>query len=198
MKTRHLRERSAAIGASLYARGLTFGSTGNISHAARRRRLSDDADQRLARRARSGEAVAARRGRPALFAATSRPRKPSCIWRCIAARRRAAPWCICIRVHSVAVSCLHEHRSGTTACRRSTAYYVMRIGRLPLVPYFRQATRRCRARWQSSRAAHHAVLLANHGPVVAGTSLAKRSMPPRNSRKPRSCSCCCAIDRSAR
>jgi ribulose-5-phosphate 4-epimerase/fuculose-1-phosphate aldolase len=52
-----------------------------------------------------------------------------------------------------------------------TAYYVMRIGTLPLVPYFApgdmnlaQAVRRFAGR-------HHAVLLANHGPVVAGSSL---------------------------
>jgi ribulose-5-phosphate 4-epimerase/fuculose-1-phosphate aldolase len=53
-----------------------------------------------------------------------------------------------------------------------TAYYVMRIGRLPLVPYFppgdinlAEAVRGCAGK-------HHAMLLANHGPVVAGTTLA--------------------------
>jgi ribulose-5-phosphate 4-epimerase/fuculose-1-phosphate aldolase len=53
-----------------------------------------------------------------------------------------------------------------------TAYYVMRIGRLPLVPYFPPGDPDLADAVKALASRHHAVLLANHGPVVAGTTLA--------------------------
>lgn len=53
-----------------------------------------------------------------------------------------------------------------------TAYYVMRIGALPLVPYFAPGDLRLAEAVRRFAGKHHAVLLANHGPVVAGSSLA--------------------------
>lgn len=53
-----------------------------------------------------------------------------------------------------------------------TAYYVMRIGALPLVPYFAPGDLRLADAVRRFAGKHHAVLLANHGPVVAGSSLA--------------------------
>ena len=52
-----------------------------------------------------------------------------------------------------------------------TAYYVMRVGRLPLVPYFKPGDLSLAEAVRGFAAKHHAVLLANHGPVVAGSSL---------------------------
>ena len=52
-----------------------------------------------------------------------------------------------------------------------TAYYVMRVGRLPLVPYYPPGDRALAEAVRGPAGRHHAVLLANHGPVVAGTSL---------------------------
>ncbi len=52
-----------------------------------------------------------------------------------------------------------------------TAYYVMRVGRLPLVPYFRPGDMALAEAVRGFAGKHHAVLLANHGPVVAGSSL---------------------------
>ena len=52
-----------------------------------------------------------------------------------------------------------------------TAYYVMRVGRLPLVPYFPPGDAALAEAVRPLVGKHHAVLLANHGPVVAGTSL---------------------------
>ena len=52
-----------------------------------------------------------------------------------------------------------------------TAYYVMRVGRLPLVPYFAPGDLDLAAAVRGLASKHHAVLLANHGPVVAGASL---------------------------
>ena len=53
------REAICAIGASIFARGLTAGSSGNLSLRVDGR-LADDPDQRLARPARPGAAVQAR------------------------------------------------------------------------------------------------------------------------------------------
>ena len=52
-----------------------------------------------------------------------------------------------------------------------TAYYVMRIGSLPLVPYFAPGDRQLADAVRRFAGKHHAMLLANHGPVVAGSSL---------------------------
>jgi len=52
-----------------------------------------------------------------------------------------------------------------------TAYYVMKIGRLPLVPYFPPGDINLAAAVAEKSADCNAVLLANHGPVVAGSSL---------------------------
>jgi ribulose-5-phosphate 4-epimerase/fuculose-1-phosphate aldolase len=53
-----------------------------------------------------------------------------------------------------------------------TAYYVMRVGRLPLVPFFRPGDAKLAEAVRGFAGRHHALLLANHGPVVAGSSLA--------------------------
>ena len=53
-----------------------------------------------------------------------------------------------------------------------TAYYVMRIGTLPLVPYYAPGDMALAEAVRGYAGRHHALLLANHGPVVAGSSLA--------------------------
>ena len=47
----------------------------------------------------------------------------------------------------------------------------MRVGRLPLAPYFPPGDETLAKAVEALAGEHHAVLLANHGPVVAGTSL---------------------------
>ena len=64
MNETQAREAICALGASIFNRGLTAGSSGNISVRVDGR-LADDADQRLARPARPGAAVEARRRRQA-------------------------------------------------------------------------------------------------------------------------------------
>ena len=77
-----------------------------------------------------------------------------------------------------------------------TAYYVMRVGKLPLVPYFAPGDPTLAEAVQGA-AKHSAVLLANHGPVVAGSSLRPRSMRSRSWRRPPSSTCCCKATRPA-
>jgi ribulose-5-phosphate 4-epimerase/fuculose-1-phosphate aldolase len=47
----------------------------------------------------------------------------------------------------------------------------MRVGALPLVPYFAPGDKALAEAVRPLASRHHAVLLANHGPVVAGSSL---------------------------
>ena len=72
--------------------------------------------------------------------------------------------------HSVAVACLEEV-DPANVLPPLTPYYVARIGSLPLVPYFRPGDPSLAAAITAYAARHHALLLANHGPVVAGPSL---------------------------
>ena len=72
--------------------------------------------------------------------------------------------------HSVAVSCLADIDK-ENVLPPITAYYVMKIGTLPLVPYFPPGDINLAKAVKEMASDHHAVLLANHGPVVAGKTL---------------------------
>ncbi len=48
----------------------------------------------------------------------------------------------------------------------------MRIGSLPMVPYYAPGDMALAAAVRKLASRHHALLLANHGPVVSGTTLA--------------------------
>lgn len=71
---------------------------------------------------------------------------------------------------AVAVSCLAHDNPGSVL-PPLTPYQVMRVGHVPLVPFFRPGDRALAQAVGVLAATHRAVLLANHGPVVAGTSL---------------------------
>ncbi|MCP5265880.1 MAG: aldolase [Burkholderiaceae bacterium] len=72
--------------------------------------------------------------------------------------------------HSVAVSVLSDV-DPADVLPPMTAYYVMRIGSLPLVPFFAPGDAQLAEAVRGFAGRHHAMLLANHGPVVAGSSL---------------------------
>ena len=72
--------------------------------------------------------------------------------------------------HSVAISCLADI-DPADVLPPITAYYVMRVGQLPLVPYYRPGDMALAEAVRGFAGKHHAVLLANHGPVVAGSTL---------------------------
>ena len=72
--------------------------------------------------------------------------------------------------YSVAVSALADI-DATNVLPPITAYYVMRVGRLPLVSYYPPGDLGLADAVRRLAGKHHAVLLANHGPVVAGSTL---------------------------
>ncbi|MGI3899628.1 MAG: 3-oxo-tetronate 4-phosphate decarboxylase [Janthinobacterium lividum] len=162
------RDAICRLGASLFSRGLTFGSSGNISV-----RLDDgwlmsptnvamgDLDpERLSRLDAEGRHVAG-----------DAPTKEGFLHRVMYEGRPDAGAVVHLHsTHSVAVSCMADvdHHDVLPPL---TAYYIMRIGRLPLVPYFPPGDVALAEAVRPLVSRHHAVLLANHGPVVAGTSL---------------------------
>jgi ribulose-5-phosphate 4-epimerase/fuculose-1-phosphate aldolase len=53
------------------------------------------------------------------------------------------------------------------------AYHVMRVGKLPLLPYYRPGDRKLAGAVRIAATEHRAMLLANYGPIVSGKTLAE-------------------------
>jgi ribulose-5-phosphate 4-epimerase/fuculose-1-phosphate aldolase len=165
----HLREKICRCGKSLFERGLTFGSSGNISAAhpdggwlmtPTNASLGDLDPARLARLDAQGRHVGG-----------DKPTKEDFLHQVMYAQRAGTGAVVHLHsTHSVAVSCLHG-LDAHDCLPPITAYYVMRVGRLPLVPYYPPGDRTLAQAVEKLAGTHHAVLLANHGPVVAGSSL---------------------------
>ena len=163
-----LREEICRLGASLFTRGLTFGSAGNISA-----RLEDGwlmtptnvslgrlDPARLAKLDANGKLVS---GEP--------PTKETFLHRAMYSERPQASAVVHLHsTYSVAVSALADV-DAANVLPPVTAYYVMRVGRLPLVAYYPPGDPALADAVQRLAGKHHAVLLANHGPVVAGSTL---------------------------
>ena len=83
------------------------------------------------------------------------------------------PICSALRVLAICLPCATTFSAIDPAdvLPPITAYYVMRVGRLPLVPYFAPGDAALAQAVRDKAKHHHALLLANHGPVVAGKSL---------------------------
>src|SRR5258705_8586931 len=78
--------------------------------------------------------------------------------------------------HSVAVSLL-AGLDPDNLLPPLTAYYVMRIGTLPLVPYYAPGDLALAEAVRHYAGRHHAMLLAKHGPVVAADEPSRASDP---------------------
>jgi ribulose-5-phosphate 4-epimerase/fuculose-1-phosphate aldolase len=72
--------------------------------------------------------------------------------------------------YSVAVSCLADI-DPADVLPPITAYYIMRVGRLPLIPYYPPGDQALAAEVARAAQQSRAVLLANHGPVIAAGEL---------------------------
>lgn len=163
------REALSASGASLFERGLTFGSTGNLSLQ------MDDGGWLMSPTGSSlgslDPAKISRLDRAGQLTSGDAPTKEAFLHTTMYAQRPDARAVVHLHsTHSVAVSCL-DGIDPDDVLPPITAYYVMRIGKLPLVPYFPPGDRALADAVGKLAGKHHAVLLANHGPVVAGTSL---------------------------
>jgi ribulose-5-phosphate 4-epimerase/fuculose-1-phosphate aldolase len=163
-----LRERICALGVSMFQRGLTFGSSGNISARVEGGWLMTPTNISL------GELDPARLARldqEGRHLGGDQPTKETFLHLGMYRRRQDAEAVVHLHsTHAVAVSCLADADS-QDVIPPLTAYYVMRVGRLPLVPYFRPGDPALGPAVEALADRHRAVLLANHGPVVAGSSL---------------------------
>jgi ribulose-5-phosphate 4-epimerase/fuculose-1-phosphate aldolase len=168
MTENEAREAVCRLGASLFARGLTFGSSGNISVRVEGGWLMTPTNVALdqldpARLSRLDADLRLISGDP--------PTKESLLHRVMYEGRADAGAVVHLHsTYSVAVSVLADV-DPADVLPPITAYYVMRVGRLPLVPYFPPGDSALAEAVRPLVGKHHAVLLANHGPVVAGTSL---------------------------
>lgn len=168
MSDAKVREDIAGYGRSIFERGLTAGTSGNISVRTASGFLMTPTGSSMggldpARLSRLDEAGALVDGDP--------PTKESFLHRAMYEARPDLKAVVHLHsTHSVAVSCLQDI-DPRDVLPPITAYYVMKIGTLPLIPYFRPGDRKLADAVRELAGRHHAVLLANHGPVVAGTSL---------------------------
>ena len=168
MNEASLREAIAEYGRSIFERGLTGGSTGNISVRLGDGFLLTPTGSSLGTLdpARLSKLDAAGR-----HLAGDTPTKEANLHLAMYRKRPAAGAVVHLHsTHSVAVGCLAEV-DPDDVLPPLTAYYVMRIGRLPLVPFFAPGDPALADAVAGYATRHHAVLLANHGPVVAGSGL---------------------------
>ncbi|TWU58297.1 3-oxo-tetronate 4-phosphate decarboxylase [Rubripirellula reticaptiva] len=168
MNERELRDRIALHGKSIFDRGLTAGSSGNISVLVSDGMLITPTNSclgrldpdRITKLDRSGDRVSG-----------DAPSKEAFLHHSMYQSRPNERAIVHLHsIHSVAVSCL-AGIDEANVLPPITAYYVMRVGTLPLVPYFAPGDEKLAAAVQRAAVAAHAVLLSNHGPVVSGKDL---------------------------
>lgn len=162
------REDIALLGKSMYDRGLTHGGTGNISV-----RLDDGwlitptgsslgrlDPARISKLDWSGQHISG-----------DQPSKEALLHLAMYEERPASGAVVHLHsTHSVAVSVL-DGLDPDDLLPAITAYYAMRVGKLPLVPYFAPGDPDLAKAVRAFSGRHHAMLLAHHGPVCAGSDL---------------------------
>jgi ribulose-5-phosphate 4-epimerase/fuculose-1-phosphate aldolase len=168
MTENQAREAIAVTAGSLYARGLTHGSTGNISIRIGDRWLVTPTGSSFGSLDPARISLLDDGGR---LLSGDPPSKEAFLHRTMYTQRASAAAVVHLHsIHSVAASVLADV-DPVDVLPPLTAYYVMRIGSLPLVPYYPPGDNRLAEAVGAYAGRHHALLLANHGPVVAGSSL---------------------------
>jgi ribulose-5-phosphate 4-epimerase/fuculose-1-phosphate aldolase len=162
------REQIVEFGRSLFERGLTAGSSGNLSVRLEDGWLLTPTNASLGRLDPARLSKLDWDGR---LLSGERPSKEAFLHRAMYHGRDGANAIVHLHsTHSAAVSCM----CGLThddCIPPLTPYFVMKIGRLPLVPYHRPGDPNLAGAIGVLARKHAAVLLANHGPVVSGSSL---------------------------
>jgi ribulose-5-phosphate 4-epimerase/fuculose-1-phosphate aldolase len=166
MNESRIREEICEFGQSIFERGLTAGSSGNISARLDEGWLFTPTNSslgrldpaRLSKLDRDGKLVS---GDPAS--------KEAFLHRAMYESGAGA----IVHLHSThaaAVSCM-TGLDPANCIPPLTPYFVMKIGRLPLIPYHRPGDPKLGDAIRGLAGKHSAVLLANHGPVVSGPTL---------------------------
>ena len=164
-----LRESICRYGRSLFERGLTPGSSGNISL-----RLDDGGWLVTPTNASLGfldPAGLSRLDAKGRLISGHKPTKEIPLHSALYESRDTARAIVHLHsTHAVAVSMLPDI-DPDAVLPPLTAYYLMRVGNAALVPYYRPGDPAVADAIRGLAGRHAAVLLANHGPVVAGESL---------------------------
>ncbi len=165
-----LREEICRFAASLFARGLTGGASGNISA-----RLPDGSLLVTPTGSSFGSLDPARLSRldaDFVLLGGDAPTKEMPLHSAFYATRASAGAVVHLHsTHAVALSMLPE-TDPEDAIPPLTAYAVMRLGRVRLLPYFMPGDPAMGAAVRDLAGRAPAVILANHGPVVAAPDLA--------------------------
>ncbi|MEU0479786.1 3-oxo-tetronate 4-phosphate decarboxylase [Streptosporangium sp. NPDC006013] len=164
-----VRAQITALGASMFTRRLTHGRTGNISARTGDGFLITPTGSSLAALSTRELSLV---GLDGDHLSGPRPSKEAFLH---AAFYRARPHAGAVvhlhSTYSVAVSC-HDGLDPDDVLPPLTAYYVMRVGRLPMLPYHAPGDSALGPLAEQAARNAHALLLANHGPIVAAPDLA--------------------------
>lgn len=163
-------EREAVIRAarSLFDRGLTHGSTGNLSLRTDDGILVTPTGSSLGTVTEDDLSVIDVSG---THLSGPRPSKEAFLHAAVLRARPSARSVVHTHsTHAAAVSCLRDVDE-SDALPPLTAYFAMRVGRLPLLPYHAPGDDALEGIAEATARTHSALLLRNHGPVVSGASL---------------------------
>ena len=169
MTDTQLRDDICRLGRSLFERGLTPGSSGNISV-----RCDDGGWLVTPTNASLGwldPAKLSRLDKDGRLVSGDKPTKEVPLHTALYDTRSSARAIVHLHsTHSVAVSMLPEVNPHAVL-PPMTPYYVMKCGATALVPYYRPGDPAVADAIKGLAGKYSSVLLANHGPVVAGDSL---------------------------
>ena len=161
-------EQLCDVARSLFERGYAHGSTGNISVRVGEeiwvtptgQSLRGLSPSRLARLDADGKRLN-----------ENAPSKEHPFHSAIYRRRPEARAVVHLHsTHAVALSCLDDF-TGDESLAPLTPYYFMRVAPLAVLPYFRPGSAALAGAIEEAAAAHHSILLRNHGLICAGSTL---------------------------
>ena len=164
-----LREEIARLSKSLFDRGFSVGSAGNISAAVEDGILMTPTNSCLGFLDPAGISKLDRAGN---HVSGDKPSKEAFLHRAFYETRPQAG--AVVHLHSTfatALSCLAD-TDPDDCVPPLTPYVVMRVGKVKLLPYVKPGDERMGDMIRALGGRHAAVLLANHGPVVSGRDIA--------------------------
>lgn len=169
MTEQQAREEMVRLGASFFQRGYATGSAGNLSL-----RLEDGTLLATPTGSCLGELVADRLSKvtpEGEWIGGDKPSKEISFHRAIYLNNPEAGAIVHLHcLYLTALSCL-EGLDTQNCIRPFTPYVVMRVGDVPVVPYYRPGDARLGEDLAKLAPRYKAFLLANHGPVVVGKTL---------------------------
>lgn len=167
-KENQLRESITRLGLSLYQRGYSCGSSGNISLKVEDGILITPTNTCLGT---IDPAHISKIDFQGQHISGAKPSKEAFLHLSMYQHRQHDNAVVHLHsTYSVALSCC-RHKNPDNVLPPITAYYIMKIGQLPMIPYFKPADKALAQAVAELAPKHHAMLLKNHGPVVSGKNL---------------------------